>query len=97
MKITANGISVNYTLDGPAGAPVVMLSHSLATDLSMWDPQMKALTAHYRVLRYDSAATAGPTRRRRRTRWTSSRTTRGRCCKRWASPRSTGSGCRWAA
>ena len=31
MKITANGISMNYTLDGPAGAPVVTLSHSLAT------------------------------------------------------------------
>ena len=59
MKITANGISVNYTLDGPAAAPVVMLSHSLATDLSMWDPQMKALTAHYRVLRYDTRGHGG--------------------------------------
>ena len=59
MKITANGISVNYTLDGPAGAPVVMLSHSLATDLSMWDPQMKALTARYRVLRYDTRGHGG--------------------------------------
>ena len=54
MKTTANGISVNYTLDGPASAPVVTLSHSLATDLSMWDPQMKALTERYRVLRYET-------------------------------------------
>ena len=54
MKITANGISVNYTLDGPSAAPAVTLSHSLATDLSMWDPQMNALTARYRVLRYDT-------------------------------------------
>jgi len=59
MKITANGISVNYTLDGPASAPVVMLSHSLATDLSMWDPQMKALTTRYRVLRYDTRGHGG--------------------------------------
>jgi len=59
MKITANGISVNYTLDGPASAPVVTLSHSLATDLSMWDPQMKALTAQYRVLRYDTRGHGG--------------------------------------
>jgi len=36
-----------------------MLSHSLATDLSMWDPQMKALTAHYRVLRYDTRGHGG--------------------------------------
>src|SRR5262245_22596610 len=54
MKITANGIAMNYTLDGPAGAPVVTLSHSLAADSSMWDPQMPALTARYRVLRYDT-------------------------------------------
>jgi 3-oxoadipate enol-lactonase len=59
MKITANGISVNYTLDGSASAPVVTLSHSLATDLSMWDPQMKALTAKYRVLRYDTRGHGG--------------------------------------
>ena len=59
MKISANGISVNYTLDGPAAAPVVTLSHSLATDLSMWDPQMSALTAHYRVLRYDTRGHGG--------------------------------------
>jgi 3-oxoadipate enol-lactonase len=54
MKITVNGISVNYTLDGPTTAPVVTLSHSLAADLAMWDPQMKVLTAKYRVLRYDT-------------------------------------------
>ena len=38
MKIAANGISTNCTLDGPAGVPVVALSHSLATDLSRRDP-----------------------------------------------------------
>lgn len=54
MKKAANGISVNYTLEGPASAPVVMLSHSLAANLGMWDPQMKALTAGFRVLRYDT-------------------------------------------
>jgi 3-oxoadipate enol-lactonase len=65
MKIQANGISMHYTLDGPAGAPVVTLSHSLATDLGMWDPTVPAL-ARYRVLRYDTRghgrtdAPAGP-------------------------------------
>jgi 3-oxoadipate enol-lactonase len=53
MKATANGISVNYTLEGPAGAPVVMMSHSLATDLSMWDPTVPALSG-FRVLRYET-------------------------------------------
>ena len=66
MKVVANGIEVNYRFDGPSGAPVVTLSHSLATDLSMWEPQMAALGARYRVLRYDTrghggtAAPAGP-------------------------------------
>jgi 3-oxoadipate enol-lactonase len=59
MKIAANGINVNYTLDGPAGAPVVTLSHSLATDLSMWQPQVKALAARYRVLAYDTRGHGG--------------------------------------
>jgi 3-oxoadipate enol-lactonase len=59
MKIAANGINVNYTLDGPATAPVVTLSHSLAADLTMWDPQMPALTQKYRVLRYDTRGHGG--------------------------------------
>ncbi|HEX6210884.1 MAG TPA: 3-oxoadipate enol-lactonase [Methylomirabilota bacterium] len=59
MKTTVNGISVNYTLDGPGGAPVVTLSHSLAADLAMWDPQLKALTERYRVLRYDTRGHGG--------------------------------------
>ena len=54
MKITANGITINYELEGPASAPVVTLSHSLATDLSMWDPQVPALASRYRILRYDT-------------------------------------------
>jgi 3-oxoadipate enol-lactonase len=54
MRITANGISMHYTLNGPASAPVVTLGHSLATNLTMWEPQVSALAARYRVLRYDT-------------------------------------------
>jgi 3-oxoadipate enol-lactonase len=54
MKLKTNGIDTSYSLDGPAGAPVVTLSHSLATDSSMWAPQCEALRARYRVLRYDT-------------------------------------------
>ncbi|MBI5015621.1 MAG: 3-oxoadipate enol-lactonase [Deltaproteobacteria bacterium] len=53
MKVTVNGISMNYTLDGPASAPAVALSHSLAANLSLWDAQVSALAHRYRVLRYD--------------------------------------------
>lgn len=59
MRITANGIGVHYTLNGPASAPVVMLSHSLATTLAMWEPQIAALAARYRVLRYDTRGHGG--------------------------------------
>lgn len=46
-------------------APVLVLSNSLGTDLSMWEPQMADLTGRFRVLRYDtrghgqSSVTAG--------------------------------------
>jgi 3-oxoadipate enol-lactonase len=59
MKLTANGITMHYTLNGPASAPVVTLSHSLATDLAMWGPQVAALASKYRVLRYDTRGHGG--------------------------------------
>ncbi len=59
MKITANGITMHYEMDGPESAPVVTLSHSLATDLSMWDPQVAVLKSGYRVLRYDTRGHGG--------------------------------------
>ena len=58
--------SIHYRFDGADDAPVVMLSNSLGTNLSMWDAQLPALTRRYRVLRYDSrghgqsAVTPGP-------------------------------------
>jgi len=54
MRIAANGISMNYAFDGPSGAPVVMMSHSLATDFGMWDPTVPPLTPRWRVLRYET-------------------------------------------
>ncbi len=59
MKIRVNGIGVNYRLEGPVEAPVVTLSHALAANLSMWNPQMSALTPRYRVLRYDTRGHGG--------------------------------------
>jgi 3-oxoadipate enol-lactonase len=54
MRINANGISMHYTLNGPPSAPVVTLSHSLATHLGMWEPQVTVLATRFRVLRYDT-------------------------------------------
>ena len=46
--------SLHYQLDGPTGAPTLLLSNSLGTTLEMWRPQLPALSRHYRVLRYDT-------------------------------------------
>ncbi|WP_043311225.1 3-oxoadipate enol-lactonase [Pseudomonas sp. ML96] len=48
------GGELNYALEGPAGAPVLVLSNSLGTDLQMWDAQIPAFTQHFQVLRYDT-------------------------------------------
>ena len=64
MQITVSGNQVNYEIIG--SGPWLTLSHPLACDLHVWDEQMPALTAKFRVLRYDtrghggSAAPAGP-------------------------------------
>ncbi len=54
MKIKANGIDINYELTGRKGAPMVMLSHSLACSLVMWQPQMAVLESAFQVLRFDT-------------------------------------------
>jgi 3-oxoadipate enol-lactonase len=52
MKIKANGIDIRYEISGKG--PVVTLSHSLASDLTMWDGLTAALADRYTVLRYDT-------------------------------------------
>jgi 3-oxoadipate enol-lactonase len=55
-----------HRFDGPEDAPVLLLSNSLGTTHEMWEPQLAALTEHFRVLRYDrrghgrSAVPPGP-------------------------------------
>jgi len=48
------GIRLYYRLDGRADRPMLVLGNSLGTDVFMWERQMEALTAHYRVLRVDT-------------------------------------------
>jgi 3-oxoadipate enol-lactonase len=53
MKIKANGINFNVVIDGPEGAPWLILSNSLATNVTMWDRQAADFRDAFRVLRYD--------------------------------------------
>jgi 3-oxoadipate enol-lactonase len=59
MKIKANGITINYRIDGPDDAPCLVFSNSLATSLAMWDEQADALKDKFRVLRYDQRGHGG--------------------------------------
>ena len=43
-----------YVIDGPADAPVLVLSNSLGTCADMWARQVPELSKHFRVLRYDT-------------------------------------------
>lgn len=46
--------TINYDLDGPVGAPVLVLSNSLGTTMDMWAPQLDALRWKFQLLRYDT-------------------------------------------
>jgi len=52
--LTANNVRQFYRLEGQAGKPVLILSHSLGADHAMWAPQMADLLCHFQVLRYDT-------------------------------------------
>jgi len=51
--IDADGCLINVSVEGRDGGPTLMLSNSLGCTLQMWEPQMKALTQVFRVIRYD--------------------------------------------
>ena len=52
MKIKTNGIELNYTVEG--NGPWLVMSHSLACDLTMWDEQAAVLRRNFKVLRFDT-------------------------------------------
>lgn len=61
--VEAGKIRLACRIDGDADKPWLILSNSLATDHSMWSPQIGVLTRAYHVLRYDTrghGASAAP-------------------------------------
>ncbi|HEY1330171.1 MAG TPA: 3-oxoadipate enol-lactonase [Actinomycetota bacterium] len=49
----AAAVEVHHRVDGPDGAPPLLLSNSLGSALAMWEPQADALSDRSRVIRYD--------------------------------------------
>ncbi len=64
--LDANGTTIHYVLDGPESAPVIAFSNGLGTTTALWDAQVAALAAKFRILRHDtrghgkSQTTPGP-------------------------------------
>ncbi|WP_233509845.1 3-oxoadipate enol-lactonase [Actinomadura craniellae] len=44
---------LHHRVDGPDGAPVLVLGPSLGSTLELWDPQLPVLAESWRVIRYD--------------------------------------------
>jgi 3-oxoadipate enol-lactonase len=64
--IEVDGCMIHVEIDGQEHMPVLMLSNSLGSDLTMWNSQVAAFAQHFRVIRYDhrghgkSDVTTGP-------------------------------------
>lgn len=54
MAFVAIGDAIlHYVEEGEAGAPALILSNSLAADVTMWDRQVERWARRFRVVRYD--------------------------------------------
>jgi 3-oxoadipate enol-lactonase/4-carboxymuconolactone decarboxylase len=56
----AGGARLGHRLDGPSGAPPLILGPSLGTSMVVWEPLLARLTTDRRVLRYDLPGHGGP-------------------------------------
>lgn len=52
--VAGDGCRLASRLEGPGGAPVLVLSSSLGATHALWDPVLAALTTRFRVLRHDT-------------------------------------------
>lgn len=57
--VAVAGLGLRCRVDGPAGAPWLVFSNSLMTDLTLWDAQVPAFAGRFRILRYDQRGHGG--------------------------------------
>ncbi len=58
--MTTDGtVALHHLLEGPEGAPVLVMANSLGTTLRVWDDQAPALRDRFRLLRYDHRGHGG--------------------------------------
>lgn len=51
--LTVNDVTTAFQTDGPRDAPVVVLTHGLGMNMSMWDDVIPMLPTDLRILRFD--------------------------------------------
>lgn len=52
-------VLLNHSITGPEDAPVLLLGGSLGTNLSMWEPQIAALSSDFKVIAFDHRGHGG--------------------------------------
>jgi 3-oxoadipate enol-lactonase len=52
-------VALHHRIDGAGDAPPLLLGPSLGTNLTMWDPQLPALSGERRVIRFDHRGHGG--------------------------------------
>jgi len=57
--VRVGAVGLRCRVDGPAGAPWLVFSNSLMTDLTLWDHQVAAYAGRFRILRYDQRGHGG--------------------------------------
>lgn len=57
--VDVTGATLRIRIDGPPGAPWLLMLNSLSTTLEMWDGQIPTLSGHFQVLRYDQRGHGG--------------------------------------
>lgn len=53
-RVDVGGALLRVIIEGREGAPWLVMSHSIATDLHVWDAQVEALRDQFRILRFDT-------------------------------------------
>jgi 3-oxoadipate enol-lactonase len=52
-ELLREGLRLHYEVEGPPGAPWLVMLNSLGTDLTLWNGQVRELARSFRVLRFD--------------------------------------------
>lgn len=59
MQLEANGNTFRVRIEGRQDKPWLVLSHSIVTDLHVWDHQVAALQNDFRIMRFDTRGHGG--------------------------------------